>query len=166
MEAQNEATLNPDSDGAVRPLPELLTANFSKSRSTLYLPVDKLQTMETPIREQARGLVNHGFVARIAAIAGEKGVLVYVGEGLNRRSAVHRPDAARVYRLALEDVTAGPFHAIGETGVSRRDIAAAASHSLDLLMASLFAEAAATHATSTKRTVARSMTDIGRWGDM
>ncbi|MEI7297972.1 SDR family oxidoreductase [Paraburkholderia tropica] len=91
------------------------------------------------------GLGDHGFVPRLAAIAREKGVSAYVGDGLNRWPAVHRLDAARVYRLAIENVTAGPFHAIGETGVVLRDIAAAISHTLGLPLVSLSAEEAPEH---------------------
>ncbi|SDL21300.1 SDR family oxidoreductase [Nonomuraea jiangxiensis] len=65
-----------------------------------------------------------GFVATAIGIAREKGVSAYVGDGDHRWSSVHRLDAARLYRLALEEAPTGArLHAVAEEGVPVRDIA-------------------------------------------
>jgi nucleoside-diphosphate-sugar epimerase len=81
---------------------------------------------------------DNGFIATFVGIARQRGVAGYVGDGSNRWPAVHRSDAARLARLAVESVPAGSvLHAVGDEGVPFREIAEAMSHHLDLPTASI-----------------------------
>jgi nucleoside-diphosphate-sugar epimerase len=89
---------------------------------------------------------DNGFVATFVAIARQKGVSAYVGEGSNRWPAVHRSDAARLARLAVESAPAGSvLHAVAEEGVPFREIAEAMGRHLDLPVTSVAPQDAPEH---------------------
>ena len=91
---------------------------------------------------------DHGFMAAIIGIAREKGVAGYVGDGSNRWPAIHRDDAAQLFRLALDEAPAGTtVHAIGDEGVPIRDIAEVIGRHLGVPTASIGPEDAAAHFT-------------------
>jgi nucleoside-diphosphate-sugar epimerase len=84
------------------------------------------------------GAGDHGFIAVIAAVAREKGVSGYPGDGTNRWAAVHRSDAARLVALALAKAPAGArVHAVAEEGIPSRDIAEALGRALGLPVTSI-----------------------------
>ena len=88
----------------------------------------------------------HGLASYLIAIARQKGVSAYVGDGLNNWSAVHRLDAAPVFRLALEKGSAGArYQAVAEEGVPLREIAETIGRGLNLPVVSLSPDATTDH---------------------
>ena len=83
----------------------------------------------------------HGFIPQLIALARAKGVSGYIGDGASRWPAVHVKDAARLYRLAVEQAPVGSvLNAVGEEGVPVREIAEAIGRGLNLPARSLPAD--------------------------
>ncbi|OHV33845.1 MULTISPECIES: SDR family oxidoreductase [Pseudofrankia] len=97
-----------------------------------------VRTVALRFSPTVHGMGDHGFTATLTRIAKEAGVAGYIGDGATRWAAVHRSDAARLVRLALEKAPAGSrVHAVAEGGIPSRDIAAAIGDYLGLPTASV-----------------------------
>jgi len=76
---------------------------------------------------------DNGFIPVAIGFARQKGAAAYVGDGANRWPSVHRDDAARLFRLALESAPAGSvLHAVGDEGVPIREVAEIFAAHLDV----------------------------------
>jgi nucleoside-diphosphate-sugar epimerase len=92
------------------------------------------------------GAGDHGFVPMLIGIARRTGVAAYVGDGANRWPAVHRLDAAKLFRLAVEQAPAGTrLHAAAEAGVPMRTIAETIGAGLGIPVHGLSRDEAAAH---------------------
>ena len=135
-EATEEDGPSSEGAGAGRGATELLVEDYAK-RGVRAMIVRLPQVHDT----QKAGLVTYAI-----DVAKEKGVSAYIGDGSARWAAAHVGDVAMVYRLALEKGVAGArYHAVGESGVSMRDVAEAVGKRLNLPVASITPEEAPAH---------------------
>jgi nucleoside-diphosphate-sugar epimerase len=105
-----------------------------------------VHTVSLRFAPTVHGYRDHGFMATIAAVARDKGVSGYPGEGSNRWAAVHVSDAARMTALGLAKAPAGArLHAVAEEGVPTRAIAEAIGRAYGLPVESIDPAAVADH---------------------
>jgi nucleoside-diphosphate-sugar epimerase len=126
----------------------LATATSPRAQSDLAALALASQGVRVSILRlsSVHGEEDNGFVPQIIKIARAKGVSGYVEEGTNRWCAVHRSDAARLYRLVLEKGRAGAnYHAVGEESVTTKSLAEAIGAQLKLDVVSKTSEEAPAH---------------------
>jgi nucleoside-diphosphate-sugar epimerase len=132
-----------------RPATETDTPAYSLRQSepaALALAAQGVRAMVLRLAASVHDRGDYGFVPTLINIAREKGESAYIGDGRHRWPAVHRLDAARLYRLALEQGTAGAcYHGVADEGIALRDLAALIGRHLNVPVVSKSVEEAAAH---------------------
>jgi nucleoside-diphosphate-sugar epimerase len=127
--------------------PVPVSDNYPRASEHTAASLEKRGVRATVVRlPQVHDTVKQGLVSYAIRVAREKGVSAYIGDGLKRWAAVHRLDAAHLYRLALEKGTPGArYHAVAEEGVTVREIAEVIGRGLKVPVLSMTSEKAAEH---------------------
>ena len=132
--------LTTEEDAPNSPIPRIASEEAAASVAPrgVRVSVVRLPQVHDPVKQ--------GLITYLIAVAREKGVSAYVGDGLNRWPAAHRLDAARLYRLALEKGSAGArYNAVAEEGVPLREIAQAIGRGLNVPVVAKSTEEAGEH---------------------
>ncbi|MFI6656508.1 SDR family oxidoreductase [Streptomyces sp. NPDC050523] len=150
--ASGLAGLKPGRVASERDMPAVdgsaMSIRASTSLAALALAERGVRSSVVRLSPTCHGEGDNGFMAFLVAVARDKGVSGYIGDGANRWPAVHRLDAARLFRLAVEKAPAGSvLHGAAEEGVAIRDVAEVIGRHLDVPVTSVSPEAAPEHFT-------------------
>jgi len=130
---------------AIEDAPAIPSSGFPRSASeeaTVDLAADGLNTSVVRL-PQVHDPERQGLISPWIAIAREKGMIAYIGEGRNRWPAAHISDVARLYRLAIEKSERGAiYNAVAEEGVPAREIVETIGRRLNLPVKSITPEEA------------------------
>jgi nucleoside-diphosphate-sugar epimerase len=138
--AHTPGRLTTEDDAPNSPLPRIASEEAAASAAAqgVRVSVMRLPQVHDPLKQ--------GLITSLIAVARDKGVSAYVGDGLNRWPAAHRLDVAHLYRLALEKGPAGArCHAVAEEGVPLREIAEAIGRGLKVPVVAKSPEEAGAH---------------------
>ena len=132
--------LTTEEDAPNSPIPRVAS---EKAADSVAAQGVRVLVMRLP---QVHDPVKQGLISYMIDVARQKGVSAYVGDGRNRWPAVHRLDAAHLYRLALEKGSAGArYNAVAEEGIPLREIAEVVGRGLKVPVVSKSAEEAGEH---------------------
>src|ERR1700723_1244305 len=138
--AQRQGSLATEEDAANPSFPR------KSEEAALALAARGVRASVLRLPPSVPGNRDHGFVPRLISIAREKGVSAFIGDALNRWPAVHRLDAAHLYRLVLGTSSVGArYHGVADEGVPAREIAEVIGRHLNLAVVSKSREEAADH---------------------
>lgn len=127
-------------------LPGGVAKRSETAKFTVSLASRGIRSVVVRLSPTVHGEGDYGFMARIVGIARDKGSSAYIGDGNNRWSAVHVLDAARLFRLAVENAPAGAvLHAVADEGVPMRDVAEVVGRRLNIPVTSVSPEHAPAH---------------------
>ncbi|ANP52502.1 nucleoside-diphosphate-sugar epimerase [Streptomyces griseochromogenes] len=150
--ASGLAGIAPGRVASERDMPALdgspISTRAATAQAVLALASRGVRSSVVRLSPTCHGEGDNGFMATLVALARAKGVSGYIGDGANRWPAVHRFDAARLFRLAVEKAPAGSvLHGVAEEGVAIRDVAEVIGRHLDVPVTSVLPGAAAEHFT-------------------
>jgi nucleoside-diphosphate-sugar epimerase len=139
-------SLPPGQLGTEKDVVEATVPRGASENATIAMAKRGVRSSVVRLSPSVHGEGDKGFISMLIGIARDKGVSAYVGDGSNRWPAVHRLDAARLFRLAVEAAPAGSIlHGVADRGVPFRDIASVIGRHLNLPVVSISRDEADSH---------------------
>lgn len=128
------------------PRDRAIAARVASEQTLLAAAQQGVRTCLIRLAPSVHGVGDKGFVPALIEVARRSGISAHVGDGSNRWPAVHRLDAAHLFRLALEKAPpATVLHGVAEEGIPMRSIAETIAHALHVPVRAIPLEEAQAH---------------------